>query len=115
MRRVREWYLEPLNQHAREVFAREIDSQIEPSEKKVFQSRKPVRVWQCSESQRDFYVKSVGTSELQFKVWTAFEGELLRLWKIDSKKRAEASKVRRRVEAIKQGKKVPKLMAGKES
>lgn len=109
MHRVRLWFLEPLNSHSREIFAREIDSQTEGIEKKVFQRREPVIVWECSDRVRDFYIRSMGVSQLQFNVWTAFEGEPLRIWPIDSKKRKEISKVRSRVKAIKKGRKVPDL------
>lgn len=111
MRRVREWFLEPLNSHAREIFAREIDSQAEAFEKRAFGRREPIFVWQCSERQKDFYVRSRGVSQLQFNVWTAFEGELLRIWPVDTERQKKVGKIRRKIQAIKEGKKTPGLIA----
>ena len=58
MRRKRLWFLEPLDAHTNEVFARELDDQLSPQVRKVRIGRESIKVWEVSPDRRDFFVRS---------------------------------------------------------
>lgn len=75
MRRKRLWFVEPLDAHTNEVFARELDDQLSPQVRKVRIGRESIKVWEVSPDRRDFFVRSKDTASLHFHVYTSLEGD----------------------------------------
>jgi len=73
-RRKRLWFLEPRDSHTWRKIADVIDPNTSFSEE-MYQTRdgRPVNVFECSESQRDFIIES--QNDLNFIVLTCLEGE----------------------------------------
>ncbi len=73
------YFLEPLDAHTNEVFARMLDASGACLHKAEHGKYK--NVWECSLGERDSLIRSIQRLQLSFKVWRSFKGGTIVRWR----------------------------------
>lgn len=104
MRRIKRWFIEPLDPDTNERLAKELELHIDVGDRTSYRQSvagEPLKVWECSEDERKRLEDACTQAHLRFRAWWTFEEEPLRKWPLDTKKRAQVTEVRRLCQAIK--------------
>ncbi|MDQ3090017.1 MAG: hypothetical protein M3Q24_02605 [bacterium] len=101
-RRVRRWFIEPLNDHTHVKTGNYLNSfperNLSCDEEKRTTEGNPIRVWECSEKQRKYLVNSRTQAHLIFTIWTSLDSDKLKEWPIDSERIKAIRNVRRKAQ-----------------